>query len=361
MKKTFTIKSTRFLNTNYTNYKKFKTIDYSKLQNDDFINEAKELLEFKESKVSGSYLRYGKEKACDLDLSEQLNINETEISDLLKTYFKKLKSRENEIVLVRLTFDIIDESIKKLLDNLGNLNGLLQIENSDINEDQIDQELPKDMKEEITRLIIEYNNKKTILEYVNLYMYLKVHLKPPFTIDEALKGEKVFNGKPIKLSDYNYTYMFIEVIYNNFKMSNFVIFKDQNNTNSSIFKIELDDVLIKSLSDNSLNKYQMSYYNLLKSFFHFLKKSYFNKIFDKSLSEKTIDTYNEIYDFRERVGVMHNNLCKIEGNILTDPNNDKLKEEYITVKQEFELKCKNYFLQVSKPYFKYLKDFFKLI
>jgi len=341
---------------------RFKSIDYSNIVDDEFITEAKELLEVTKSKVSGSYLRYGKDKACDLDLKEELNIDKNEISNLLKNYFKKLKSRENEIILVRLTFDIIDESIKKLLDNLGNLNGLLQIENSNINQDQIDSTLPKKMINEITKLIVEYNKKKTIFEYVNLYMYLKLNLKPPFTIDEALKGKKKFNGKTIKLSDYKYNYMFIEVVYNDFKISNFVIFKEKPFNNTAIINVELDDVLIKSLTKNSKNKYQMSYYNLLKFFFHFLKKGYFNKIFEeRDLIDQTIDTYNEIYDFREKVGTMHNNLCKIENMILIDKKNKKLHEDYKNLKQEFELKCKNYFLQVSKRYSKYLREYFKLI
>ncbi len=360
--KTIIIKSKRYLNTNYTNYNKFKTIDYSKSQNDAFIEETKQLIEFKNSKASGSYLRYGKEKACDLDLSEELDIDETEISDLLKSYFNKLKLKEKDFILVRLSFDIIDESIKYILNNLGNLNGLLQIENSDIHEDQIDSNLPEDIKKELSKLIIEYNNNKTIFEYVNLYMYLKTRLQPTFTLEEAIKGEKIFNGKKINLSNYNYSYMYIELIFKDFRVSNFVYFKPHKNVETKLWNVELNDLLIESLVENSKNKYQMSYYKLLKYFFHFIKRAYFNKLFEeRDLVERTIDTYNEIYDFREKIGEMNNNLCKIENNIISDSKNKKIREEYSILKQEFELKCRNYFLQVSKPYFKYLKDYFKLI
>jgi predicted nuclease with TOPRIM domain len=106
----------------------------------------------------------------------------------------------------------------------------------------------------------------------------------------------------------------------------------------------------------------MSYYQLLKFFFHFIKKAYFNSLFkEKDLINKTINTYNEIYDFRERVGEMHNNLCKLENLIFIDDQNENLKGEYKILKQEFELKCRNYFLQISKPYYKYLTDYFKLV
>ena len=47
--------------------------------------------------------------------------------------------------------------------------------------------------------------------------------------------------------------------------------------------------------------------------------------------------------------------------IIIDPKNKKLKENYIHIKHDFEIKCKNYFLQVSKPYFKYLKEYFKIV
>ena len=110
----------------------------------------------------------------------------------------------------------------------------------------------------------------------------------------------------------------------------------------------------------------MSYYKLLKYFFHFLKQSYFKKLFQEhDLVSKAIETYNEIYDFRERLGDMNYNLCNIENMIIIDhelkEENIKLKEQYSELKQQFELKCKNYFIQVSKPFLKYLKSYFKLI
>ena len=123
---------------------KFKNFDHSS-KDDDFTLNVKKILEMKEAKMSGSYLRYGRENACDLDLSENLNIDKSEINDLLKKYLMRLKEKEKEIILIRLSFDIIDESIKKLLDKLGNLNGLLQIENSNINEDDVNNKLPKKM------------------------------------------------------------------------------------------------------------------------------------------------------------------------------------------------------------------------
>jgi hypothetical protein len=339
---------------------KFKSINYSNIKDDDFIINSKHLLEFKNAKASGSYIRYGKDKSCDLDLSENLEIDEFDIIDLLEDYFKKLKLKENEFILTRLSFDIIDNSIQKLINNLGNLNGLLQIENSNINKNDIDDILPKSMKKEILKLILDYNENNDIFSYINLYMYLKDHLQSTFTIDEAIIGEKEFNGRNIKLSDYNFTYMYIEIIYDNFRISNFVYFKKINKIDSPTWDVELNEVLIKSLEETR-NKYQMSYYKFLKYFFHFLKQSYFKKLFQEhELASKAIETYNEIYDFREKLGYMNNNLCKIE-NLLIINETIELKNEYTELKKQFELECKTYFIKVSKPFIKYLKSYFKLI
>lgn len=341
---------------------KFKSIDYSNIKDDDFIINAKKILELKNAKSSGSYIRYGKDKSCDLDLSENLEIDEEEIIDLLDTYFKKLKLNENKFILIRLSFDIIDNSIQKLINNLGNLNGLLQIENSNINESQIDDKLPNSIKEKIKRLILDYNENNDVFSYINLYMYLKDNLQSTFTIDEALVGEKIFNGNKINLYDYNFSYMYIEMIYENYRISNFVYLKKINKIDSPTWDVELNEVLIKSINQNK-SKYQMSYYKLLKYFFHFLKQSYFKKLFQEhDLVYKAIETYNEIYDFREKIGEMNNNLCKIENLIIINSkNNDKLIKEYNELKEQFEIKCKNYFIQVSKPFLKYLKSYFKLI
>ena len=351
---------------------KFKSIDYSNIKDDDFIINSKRLLQLKNAKASGSYIRYGKDKSCDLDLSEKLELDEEEIMDLLEPYFKKLKLNESKFILTRLSFDMIDNSIQKLINNLGNLNGLLQIENSNINESQIDEKLPDSLKKEIKRLILYYNENNDVFSYTNLYMYLKENLQPTFTIDEAIKGEKEFNGNTIKLYDYNFSYMYIELIYENFRISNFIYFKKINKIDSPTWDVELNEVLIKSIVQ-SKSKYQMSYYKLLKYFFHFLKQSYFKKLFQEhNLVSKAIETYNEIYDFRERLGNMNYNLCKIENIIIINhelkeensklkEENSKLKEQYTELKQQFELKCKNYFIQVSKPFLKYLKSYFKLI
>ena len=340
---------------------KFKQIDYKNIVDDEFIIKSKSLLQIKNATVIGSYVRYCKENAADLDLCEKLEIDKSEISDLLLNYFKNLKKNENNFFLTRLTFNIIDNSIQKLLLQLGYLDGLLQINNSNINTSYVDDTLPDSIKNKIKELIVDYNSKNDIFSYINLYMYLKDNLQPFFTLDEALKGEKIFNNKKIKLSDYDFTYMYIELIYDNFKISNFINFKKINKVNSNILYVELNEVLIDSINQTN-SKYQMSYYKLLKYFFHFLKKSYFNKIFEESeLYPKAVKLYNEIYDYRKELGTTNNNICKIENEIIINNNDLLLQNKYKELKKQFELKCKEYFIQVSIPFLKYLKNYLQFI
>jgi hypothetical protein len=224
-------------------------------------------------------------------------------------------------------------------------------DDGNISEDDIDKKLPTKIKKDLVKLINIYNETKNIFTFINLHMYLKNILQPTFTLKEALKGEKIFNGKTIKLSDNNFTYMYIEVIYENFRISNFIYFIKIIKSDSLLWDVDLSEVLYKNNKE-----YKMSYYKFLKYFFHFLKHFYYKKIFDRSVANKVIDTYNEIYDFRERIGDMNNNLCKIE-----NLNNKKLNKEYYELKEQFELKCKHFFIDKSKLFFQYLKSYFRFI
>jgi dihydroorotate dehydrogenase len=332
---------------------KFKSIKHSYIEKDDFITDAKNLLELKKASIKGSYIRYGKDKSCDLDLNEELNLDIEEI----KTYLNKLKLHEDTFILTKLSFDFYDSSIKNLLKKLGYLTGLLHIKNSNINKTDIDPEFPEKFKKKIKKLIKIYNKKNDICSYTNLYMYLKNNLYPTFTLEEAVKGEKIFNGKLIKIYNNPLKYMYIEVIYKNYRVSNFINFIKKVPNNNLIFDVDLNEVLYKNQK-----KYNMSYYKYLKYFFHFLRQSYFKNLFnDYKLKQKVIDTYNNIFDYREKLGEMNNKLCKIENVLLINihknqkKENKKIIKEYLTLKEEFELKCKDYFLVVSKPFLEYLK------
>jgi hypothetical protein len=145
--------------------------------------------------------------------------------------------------------------------------------------------------------------------------------------------------------------MYIEIIFENFRISNFIYFKKKSKSNSLVWDVDLSEVLYKNKKE-----YNMSYYKYLKYFFHFLKHSYYKKIFNKLVANKVINIYNEIYDFLEKIGDMNNNLCKIE-----NLNNKKLNKEYYELKEQFELKCKNYFIDKTKLFFEYLKNNFRFI
>jgi hypothetical protein len=110
---------------------KFKKVDYENRPNEPFVLEAKKLLQFKDSNLIGSYAKWGKEKACDMDLNERLYIEKNEIKDIFNEYFTRLK-KEN-LIITSLTLNIIDESIQNILKQMGYLDGLFNIHNYNIN------------------------------------------------------------------------------------------------------------------------------------------------------------------------------------------------------------------------------------
>lgn len=115
-------------------------------QKDDFINKAKDLLAMKYPKVKGSYVKYGKDKSCDLDIFEEIYVKDNdEINNLLKNYSNKLKNNSKLFKLYILNFDCKDNRITKMMNSIGYLSGLLEPKDVNLNFD-IDSSLPETIK-----------------------------------------------------------------------------------------------------------------------------------------------------------------------------------------------------------------------
>ena len=311
---------------------KFKRVDYKERANEPFVIEAKNLLQIVNAKMIGSYARFGKEKACDMDLTETLSINKEKIGDVLEKYFTNLKNKD--LTILKISFNIIDKDIKKILDEMGYIDGILSIHDY-----KLTTSVTKN--KEIQKLINEYNKSNKLNDYLKLYKYLYDRLHPVFSLDEAIKQTKLC------IKECNYTYMHIEVIYQNFKITNTVLF--DNFKTESCHKIKtfnLDDTITK---DNEIN-----YYKMIKHFFHWLIKSYFDKIFKEHfLVKKIVCLYNEISDFRDSIGIINNNICKLE-NLLYNSNNKELIQEHQELFNKMQNECREYYLTISKPFNKYL-------
>lgn len=318
---------------------KFKRVKYSERANEPFVIEAKNILQVKNAKMIGSYARFGREKACDMDLTESLNITKDKIGDVLEKYFNNLKKKN--ITVLKISFDIINENIKKVMNYMGYVDGTLSIHDYNLTT-QIAEKL-SDKK--INELIEVYNKTKLLKDYLKLYKYLYDKVHPVFTLDDAIKQTKLC------IKDCNYTYMHIEIIYQDFKITNTVFFPN--------FKKEACDTNKYFILDDTITPdYEINYYKMIKHFFHWLIKSFFNKIFKEyDLVKNIVCLYNEISDFRESIGEINNNICKLENLLITNSNKELIKE-HRELFNKMQYECKEYFIKVSTPFNKYLKTSF---
>jgi len=321
------------------NKPKFKRVNYAERANEPFVIEAKNLLQVKNAKMIGSYARFGREKACDMDLTETLTLSKDNISDVLEKYFNDLKKKD--LTILKISFDIINEDIKKIMDNMGYIDGTLTIRDYNL----ISTKTSVSDKN-IQKLIETYNKTTLLKDYLKLYKYLSNKLYPSFTIDEAIKETKLCIKKC------NYTYMHIEVIHQNFRITNTVLFPN--------FKsIQCDKIKKFDLSDTITYNYEINYYKMIKHFFHWLIKSFFDKLFKEyNLVKNIVCLYNEISDFRESIGEINNNICKLENLLNNNSSNKELNKEYNELNQKMQSECKEYFIKISTPFNKYLKTNF---
>lgn len=117
------------------------------ITNDHFVIKSKEILGIENPKVSGSYLKYGKDKACDLDMKEGIYVNSIDNrNNIVKSYINKLNDEKKNFEVVKIKIYIDDLRIRKIIDKIGYVNGLLEVKDFDSNDIKIDQSLPKKFK-----------------------------------------------------------------------------------------------------------------------------------------------------------------------------------------------------------------------
>lgn len=332
-----------------------KNID---INNDDLINKAKKILCYKNPSVSGSYIKYGRNKACDLDLEENININNyLDINTILDDLYNKLYLHKLQIKLISFYFDITDFRITTILKSLGYINGTFEIIDCNLNIN-IDKTLPEKIKNKITLLIDKLKINKNLTNYIILYSYLKKINKPNWTLAEFKKKEKIINGIKINLLTTPFTYMYVNIIFEKFRISNYLRFIQIKNKNIkyNIDSVDISDILL----DNKI-----FYYFLLKKIQVLLKYCYFNRIFkERFLIDNAITFYNEIYDFRENIGIEYNKFCLIDNEINIETDKDKLKILKKNYKIEFDKinnKSKELYDKIYQVYSKYFNTYLKFI
>ena len=104
---------------------KFKELVNSNIDitNDNFVIMAKEILAVNNPKLKGSYLKYGKDKACDLDMNDNLYASSlNERNEIIKTYINKLIKHKDKFKVIKIKVYIKDERIQNIIDSIGVVN-----------------------------------------------------------------------------------------------------------------------------------------------------------------------------------------------------------------------------------------------
>lgn len=97
----------------------------------------------------------------------------------------------------------------------------------------------------------------------------------------------------------------------------------------------------------------------MKKFAFLIKKLYYSKILDKSLSFNAPSLYNEIDDFRENFGIKYSKYCKMK-NELEIKFSDNLKNDIDKEKNTLDNNAKNAFIRFYKGYENYLEKYIKI-
>lgn len=271
---------------------------------DKYYNTISSILAFTNNiKPIGSFaLHCDYKKVCDLDLQERICIDNSDFFIKFKSYVEKLKKglKDNNIYFIKAYFDIPYMPLKTIMDNMGYVDGNLELHMKEFLTDKINK-LPDELKNNINILINRYKKTKDINDYLNITKYINSKINIKWTLNELYSGEKTYYDTKIRLDESNFTNFYIEVIYNDFRVSNFIYINSGMKYNVPHQITFADDIM---LNDN------ISYYRLLKKFKVFIKwLVYTNKITDNIMKESTMILYNEISDILETISEDYNKYC----------------------------------------------------
>jgi len=208
--------------------KKFTKPTFIDLEKDEYYNEVKNIICFPNYKISagGTYIKFGKEKSCDLDLYQ--DILEKNL-DKFKNYIKNLKKHKNKYHLIRCQIYIPHKILDDIYQNLGYLNGNLKII-EEKNKDEIIpiiKKLPESLIKDIMNLYDNYLSSKDLMDFLKLKIFIRKKIYANWTLDELYDGKKIYYDQELNLEKDNYSVMYIEIIYKRFRTSNMIFFKKE--------------------------------------------------------------------------------------------------------------------------------------
>jgi len=319
------------------------------VSNDKFYQEIHNLIVLKHPDIEtferGSYFKLGKSKSCDLDFNQIVLRNK---EDVLKKYLELLDLNQKELIFTEIKFNIIDKRIKETLDTIGYLSGNFEIIDYDL---KINKDLPSKIKDKIKDLDKQFQKERTIFTYYQLYKYLKDNLSPVWLIDDLKKGKITFNEITYYLKDFNFDTLSVEVIYQNFPVSNVIHFSKE----TTKLKIKEDKVIKKVSLIFSNGK--LNHYKLIKGYQSFLKWLYFSrKIKENYLVKMLSKLYQKIIDLRDKLGEKSHQYCYYKS--LFYLNRKKDDEEKMNYYHDLlNDETKDLYDEIRKYYGKYIEEY----
>jgi hypothetical protein len=254
------------------------------------------------------------------------------------------------ITLINFYFD--DERITEIIKSLGYVNGLLEIKRCNL-DFKIDSSLPVKVRNKISSYRQCLTNNLSLDKYIEFYVYLNRLNIVNWSLGEFKKGEKTINGILVKLYDMDFSIVYIECIYQNFRITNYIEFTTSGKSYKKRFPYYFNQFY------EVIESGEISYLILLKKILVFLKFIYYQK----SVKTNTIKTYNDLYDFRETVGIEYNKICRLSNDILIQKDKLSKKQLQYEYDKHFTVlndKCKTKYLAIRDNYKHELKEFFRL-
>ncbi len=289
-----------------------------------FIEDINNIIGVNKCLTHGSFIKYGLEKACDIDCHESLNTNIT----LFKQYINKIANNK-KILFVTSDFRISYEIFEIIYNNLGHTDGLFNIyylnNNTEIIKENINKIPDKDVRKNIEKLFNDFINNKTLQNFINIKSYIRKLLYPKWTMEELLKGEKQYFDKLYTLEDGLKSERFsIDIIY---LEDPYKFMSISNNIN---FRKETVDINKKPFTTIITNN-QINYYNVCKKLMNIIKKIYFTINFKNyKLRKYLVRKYDDIYNFKNIYGNLNHNICITKNKILIYKDNKELLKKYET-------------------------------
>ena len=261
-------------------------------KNDEFYNEINNLIGFDQTTICGSYIKYGKDKACDLDLTENINYLDFDV------YLNKIFNNRKQYYTIEIYLDKPYKKLEIIKNKLGYITGNFEKIQKDSIIDDVNN-LPEILKNDLLELIKIYSNSRDINDFIKIKLYVNKHIYPRWTYKELLLKNKIYYDENIILNN-NFTYIYIEVIFKKIRVSNFLTFKIDNEIKNYV-QFNIEDLVFNN---------NIFYYKLLKKFLVFIKWLFATKrIKDQLLNDSIIDLYNDIYDFIDNIGNKYNKNC----------------------------------------------------